>query len=101
MLTTTLFDWAIVELVAEDSPHQKRLFLWGLVSEDLLGRFQNGDYVFTSLITAIYPDSRQVITKTNHVYNLVGPGQRVKASGDELEMLRNGYSPGDIELIKS
>ena len=78
MLTTTLFDWTIIELATKKSPHQKSLFLWELVSKALLGRFQYGDYVFIPFITNIYPNLRQVITKTNHIYNFVGQGKVLK-----------------------
>lgn len=101
--STILFDWFIVEIVPATpiKSSAKSLFLWGLVKKDQLERYCYGDYVCTSMIKSISPSMRQVVTASNHIYTLLGPGHRIKVSVDEFEMLRNGYSPSEIKFITS
>ncbi|MEJ2893204.1 hypothetical protein WDB89_11640 [Pseudoalteromonas sp. B5MOD-1] len=96
-LVTKLIDWAIVEVVdANIGVRSKPLFLWGIVQEDQLGRYETGHYVCTSLIKSIAPTLMQVVTKSNNTYELAGSGQRIKVSVKEFEKLIEGYSPSEI-----
>lgn len=97
MLITLVKNWAIVK-VGQDKNCQ---FLWGIIVDDQLGRFEVDDYVFTSSIQSICPSKRLVITSSAHTYKLQGDGKRVFASSKELELLRAGYSPSEIKFIES
>lgn len=101
-LVTKLIDWAIVEVVGADiGVRSKPLFLWGIVQEDQLGRYETGHYVCTSLIKSIAPTLMQVVTKSNNTYELSGSGQRIKVSVKEFEKLIDGYSPSEISQLSS
>lgn len=101
-LVTKLTDWAIVEVVGADiGVRSKPLFLWGIVQEDQLGRYETGHYVCTSLIKSIAPNLMRVVTKSKNTYQLIGSGQRIKVSVKEFEMLREGYSPNEISQLSS
>jgi|TARA_B100001057_G_scaffold115896_1_gene114415 hypothetical protein len=101
-LVTKLTDWAIVEVVDADiGVHLKPLFLWGIVQEDQLGRYETGNYVCTSLIKSIAPKLMQVVTNSNNTYELLGSGQRIKVSVKEFKKLVEGYSPDEISILRS
>lgn len=88
-------NWQFVNIIRADEP---MLLLYGTVVDDRYGRFQPGDYVFSSLISRIDNDKGLVYTR-NSVYGLVGNGERVHATiaeayrmktmGRSIQMIRN------------
>ncbi len=66
-------DWLIVSV---DDDKIKGRFLYGIVVLDKVGRFNKGDYVFTSPILSIDEES-SIIQTYNNKYLVLGKGKSV------------------------
>lgn len=75
--------WQLVSIVRADKP---LLLLYGTVVEDRYGRFQPGDYVFTSVVSRV--DSDGLVHTRNSVYSLVDDGERIHATMAEAYRMK-------------
>jgi hypothetical protein len=88
------------ELVNIDIDGKEMHFLYGTVVSDYKGRWESGDYVFTSVIDCFYIDTGLVQTK-NSLYCLQGDGEEVFATIEEAAKMRAiGQSLHTIRAIE-
>ncbi len=77
-------DWLIVSV---DDDKVKGRFLYGIVVLDKVGRFNEGDYVFTSPILSIDEES-SIIRTYNNKYLALGEGESVTYSFPQAILLK-------------
>lgn len=88
------------ELVNVDIDGKETHFLYGTVVSDYKGRWEYGDYVFTSVIDSFYIDTGLVQTQ-NSLYCLQGDGEEVFATIEEAAKMRAiGQSLHTIRTIE-
>ncbi|OKY24970.1 hypothetical protein [Thalassotalea sp. PP2-459] len=96
-METYVKDWQIVEVF--DAETVIGDVLWGIVEDDQTYRFYTGDYVCSSKITRVDIVNHVVITASKSIYKLVGEGIKSKVAFSNFELLRNGFSPQEIEIL--
>lgn len=77
-------DWLIVSV---DDDNVDGRFLYGVVVLDKVGRFNEGDYVFTSPILSI-DEELSVIQTYNNRYLVLGEGESVTYSFSQAILLK-------------
>ena len=88
--------WFLVTLCNDDHEPTGEV-LWGIVIDDQKRRFQPGHYVCTSsIIEHITPS---LFRTMNTVYKCVGQGKFVTMNIQDLNCLRQGFSPEEIKLV--
>lgn len=95
---TLVSNWYIVDVIDGDSSLGK--VLWCICEEDFTLRFEPGQYICSSRIVKIEPSKRLIETSSASLYKLVDDGQSVSINVTDFELLRAGYSPDQIQLIK-
>lgn len=97
-MNTVLKDWHIVSILENGELVGK--VLWGICVEDETFRFEAGDYVCSSKIVEIIPTDKLVKTIKGSIYLLEGHGTTAEVNVEDFELLRQGYSPADINRIR-
>ncbi|MGV2871269.1 DUF6957 family protein [Colwellia sp. E150_009] len=95
-MNTIVKDWIIVSVLDDEQLIGE--VLYGTVIDDMTCRFASGDYVSTSQIMNI--DSSLITTATGSLYQVLGKGRRAIVDFDDFELLRNGFSPEHIKVLK-
>ncbi|MDI5891781.1 DUF6957 family protein [Halomonas rhizosphaerae] len=91
-------EWEVIEVEID---HDITKCLYGTIVSDYRGRFENGDYVFTSAIKDIDFDTGLVRTK-NSLYCLQGGGEILSASLIEAyKMKKIGQSLHLVRAIEN
>lgn len=72
-----------------------------ICTHDLTCRFTVGDYVCTSNIVEILPNEHSVKTFSGNIYLVEGDGEKSEMQIQHFELLRHGFSPSEICLLKS
>lgn len=98
-METFLKDWQLVSIL--DNDRELAVVLFGIVVLDSTCRFAENDYVCSSVIVKINSNARIVETKSGSIYHLEGDGTKAGIQHQDFEMLRNGYSPQEITLLKN
>ena len=96
-MNTILTDWYIIQVM--DGNKLKGEVLAGVVLDDDTIRFFAGDFISTSQIKKINPNTRLVTTATGSEYKVIGNGKRAIIDFDDFELLRNGFSPEQIRAL--
>jgi hypothetical protein len=96
---TILKQWQIVSIFQNESLVGK--VLWGICAGDMTGRFTIGDYVCTSAIDAIIPADKTIKTHSGSIYLVEGDGETASIQIEDVELLRRGFSPAEINLLKN
>lgn len=98
-MDTIVCDWQIVTV--EDDGHRIGQVLWGICVEDKSFRFGKGDYICTSRIVKINPKTNLLKTASGSIYKAIGEGKKVAIDYRDFELLRHGFSPEQIEALKT
>jgi hypothetical protein len=98
-MNTVLKDWHIVSILENGELVGK--VLWGICAEDETFRFDAGDYVCSSKIVEIIPTDKLVKTVKGSAYLLEGDGTTAEVNVEDFELLRQGYSPDEINRIRA
>lgn len=99
IMNTVLKDWHIVSILENGELVGK--VLWGICVEDETVRFDVGDYVCSSKIVEIISADKLIKTVKGSVYLLEGNGTKAEVNVEDFELLRQGYSPDEINRIKT
>ena len=94
---TIVKNWQIVSII--DNGEVLGKVLWGICVEDNTYRFDVGDYICTSKIVEIIPTERLIKTHSGSTYQLQGDGSEADVLVKDFELLRQGFSPVEINLI--
>ena len=97
-MDTIVCDWQIVTVRHEENNIGK--VLWGICVEDKSFRFGRGDYICTSKLVKIEPKKNLMKTANGSIYRVIGNGKKATVELCDFELLRNGFSPEQIELLK-
>lgn len=102
-MITEVKEWFVVEVYERDfSENQYQgSVLWGIVVNDETTRFSPNDYVCSSLIKTISQDENQIFTKSGSAYLLLGDGNKTQIYLNEFPLLRKGFSPVEIKVIRT
>ena len=88
--------WFLVTLRnSEQEPMGK--ILWGIVIDDQKRRFESGHYVCSSPV--IEEVSPELFRTMNTTYKCVGEGSHITMGVENLDSLRQGFSPYDIQFM--
>ena len=98
-MDTIVCDWQIVAVV--DDGHRIGQVLWGICVEDKSFRFGKGDYICTSKLVEIKPKKNLLKTASGSTYKVVGEGKKATVELSDFELLRHGFSPEQIETLKT
>lgn len=98
-MNKSLRDWFIVTIQDGDKTIGK--VLHGTITNDPSLRFDQGDYVTTSQIVKQDMSNKLISTANHSCYQLVGQGKETTISSSDFFLLRNGYTPEQIEVIKT
>ncbi|MCF2920684.1 hypothetical protein L1264_09350 [Pseudoalteromonas sp. APAL1] len=98
-MDTIVCDWQIVAV--EDDGHRIGQVLWGICVEDKSFRFGKGDYICTSKLVEIKPKKNLLKTASGSTYKVVGEGKKATVELSDFELLRHGFSPEQIETLKT
>jgi len=98
-MTTVLKNWHIVSILENRELVGK--VLWGICVEDETLRFDTGDYVCSSKIVEIIPTEKLVKTCKGSSYLLEGDGTTTEVNVEDFELLRQGFSPDEINRIRA
>jgi hypothetical protein len=71
----------------------------GHLCDDTTCRFSKGDYICTSQIKEINHYTSIVKTASGTIYQLLGIGSKAKINFKDFELLRNGFSPQQINKL--
>jgi len=96
-MKTVVTDWHIVSIIDHDKLLGK--VLWGICVEDETCRFDTGDYICTSKIEEITPETKLIKTHSGSLYLLVGDGIKAEVQIKDFELLRHGFSPEQIAQL--
>ena len=99
IMTTVLKNWHIVSILENRELVGK--VLWGICVEDETLRFDTGDYVCSSKIVEIIPTEKLVKTCKGSSYLLEGDGTTTEVNVEDFELLRQGFSPDEINRIRA
>ena len=103
-MSTVIENWYLVEIydckiIDENATHLMNI-VWGIVVTDSKNRFKAGDFVCTSRIVELR-DENCMITKSGTEYVGNGVGKVSRLNVEDLQKLRQGFSPDEIVLAKS
>lgn len=98
-MNTVVKDWQIVS-VYEGEEHIGDV-LYATVVDDSTVRFISGDYVTTSKIESINHYTQLLTTASGNVYQMLGAGSKANIEFSDFELLRQGFSPQQIEYFNS
>lgn len=98
-MKTLVKNWQIVEIVSNGKAIGS--VLWGTIIEDFTYRFSAGEYVSTSKIIRLDLEYFFIITASRSVYQLVGNGINSNVNLKDFELLRNGFSPQQIDNLNN
>ncbi|MCB5228351.1 hypothetical protein JAO78_016215 [Alishewanella sp. 16-MA] len=98
-MNTILKDWHIVSIL--DNGELMGKVLWGICVEDNTLRFDIGDYICSSKIVEIIPSEKLVKTIKGSAYLLEGDGKTAEVTLENFELLRQGFSPDEINRIRA
>jgi len=102
-MITEIREWFIVGIYESDFSEEQYQgsVLWGIVVYDETMRFSPDDYVCSSLIKTIIQDENQVFTRSGSTYLLLDDGNEAKIYLNEFPLLRKGFSPVEIKIIRA
>lgn len=98
-MITTISNWYIVSVM-----NRKELLgevLWGIIVDDPTCRFLKEDYVCTSQIIKVYIGQQVIKTASGNSYKAIGKGRKASIEFNDFELLRNGFSPKEISMLKN
>jgi len=98
-MDTIVCDWQIVTV--KDEEYNIGKVLWGICVEDNSFRFAKGVYICTSRLVEIKPKKNLIKTASGSIYKVVGDGKKATVELCDFELLRNGFSPLQIETLKA
>ena len=98
-MNTIVKDWYIVSIFDDEEPIGK--ILWGICVDDMTYRFATNDYISTSKIVEISPNNQLIKTASGSSYQVIGVGQKAKVQMKDFELLRNGFSPEQINHLNT
>ena len=103
-MATIIEKWHLVEIHDSKTINEESEVLmniaWGIVVSDSKNRFSAGDFVCTSRIVK-FGDENEMTTKSGTVYIGLGVGKVSRLNIEDLEKLRNGFSPDEIRVARS
>lgn len=97
-MNTVIRDWFIVSIF--DAENLVGNVLWGYVIYDSTCRYLKDDFICTSNIVRINSTNQLITTRSGSLYQTIEKGRRSKVYFDEFELLRNGFSPPQVEAIR-
>ncbi|WP_233080905.1 hypothetical protein [Rheinheimera soli] len=97
-MNTIVTDWYIVSVI--DNGKLLGRVLWGICVEDMTCRFVTGDYICTSKIEEIIPSAKLIKTYSGSSYQVKGDGTEAEIQAQDFELLRQGFSPDQINQLK-
>ena len=97
-MNTVVSDWQIVTVIDEKGQSVGDV-LFCTCLEDTRNRFQPGHYICTSLITHFNTYSCLIKTVTGSLYQVLGDGKRSTIELRYFPLLRQGFSPEQINLF--
>lgn len=96
-MNTIVKDWQIVSVV--DNGDFIGKVLWGTCVDDTTCRFARGDYICTSKIRYFSSKTSLIKTNSGSLYQVIGEGEQSKIEFKDFELLRNGFSPEQINKL--
>lgn len=97
---TVVNNWQLVSVIGEDKD-LVGVVLYADVLDDSTCRFTRGDYVCTSQITRVDLDLNIVETHSGSIYQPMGVGINSYVRIEDFELLREGHTPQEINLLKN
>lgn len=97
-MNTVLRDWFFVSIF--EAENFVGNVLWGYVVDDSTCRFLKDDFVCTSNIVHINKSNQLITTNSGSLYQIIEKGLRSKIYYEEFELLRNGFSPPQVEALR-
>lgn len=98
-MNTVVKNWQIVAVY--EGKERIGDVLYATVVDDSTIRFCKGDYVTTSKIESFNHYNQLLNTASGNVYQLLGTGCKANIDFSDFELLRQGFSPQQIECFKS
>lgn len=98
LMNTIVKNWQIVSIV--DGQELVGRVLWAIVIDDTTCRFKENEYVCTSSIKSISIERQLIFTESGSVYQIIGDGVEAEVEFCNFELLRNGFSPEQINQLK-
>lgn len=103
-MATIIKNWHLVEIynskiITSESEIVMNV-VWGIVVSDSKNRFVEGDFVCTSRIVQLGEDNHMT-TKSGTLYIGTGTGKVSRLNIEDLQKLRQGFSPEEILVAKS
>jgi hypothetical protein len=62
-------------------------------------RFATGDYISTSKIVEISPNTQLIKTASGSLYQVIGEGKKAEVQMRDFQLLRHGFSPEQITQL--
>jgi hypothetical protein len=96
-MNTIVTDWCIVSVM--EGMDRIGEVIWGTVVDDMTCRFATGDYLCTSQIMKVNSSNQLITTSSGSLYQVIGTGKKAIIDFDDFELLRNGFSPQQINQL--
>ncbi|ANB24603.1 hypothetical protein A6F57_04890 [Alteromonas stellipolaris] len=96
-MNTIVKNWHIVSVF--DGEELIGKVLWGTCVDDMTYRFATGDYISTSKIVEISPNTQLIKTASGSLYQVIGEGKKAEVQMRDFQLLRHGFSPEQITQL--
>jgi hypothetical protein len=97
-MNTIVCNWQIVSVIDNGEPIGD--VLWGICVDDMTFRFSKGDYICTSKIIEVNFNTNLIKTHSGSIYQIIDIGKHSTIDFSDFELLRSGFSPEQIEILK-